>query len=129
MPAGGGAHDQRDLRDDTRGEDVAVEDLAVQPQSDRALLDAGAGAIVDPDQRSSGCDRELLDLDDLFAVHLAEAAAERRDVLAEDADVVAVDGAVTGDHGGEPGFACATSELGDETARLRDGAPRPTVER
>ena len=98
VPARGGAHDQRDLRDDARREDVVVEDLAVQAERDDALLDARAGAVVDADQRAAGLDREFLDLHDLLAVHLAEAAAEHRDVLAEDAHVAAVDGAVTGDH-------------------------------
>ena len=42
--------------------------------------------------------RQLLHLDDLLAVDLAEAAAEDRRVLAEDADVAAVDGAVAGHH-------------------------------
>ena len=71
---------------------------AVQPQRDHALLDARAGAVVDADQRTAGLDRQFLDLDDLLAVHLAEAAAEHRGVLAEDAHVAAVDGAVAGDH-------------------------------
>ena len=98
MPARGRAHDQRDLRDDARGEDVAVEDLAVQAQRDHALLDARARTVVDADQRAAGLDREILNLDDLLAVDLAEAAAEHGDVLAEDAHVAAVDGAVTGHH-------------------------------
>ena len=74
-----------------------MEDLAVQAKRDDPLLDARARAVVDPDQRPAGLDRELLDLDDLLAVDLAEAAAEHRDVLAEDAHVAAVDGAVAGD--------------------------------
>ncbi len=98
VPTGGGAHDQRDLRDDAGGQDVVPENLAVQAERDDALLDARAGAVVDADQRAAGLDRQFLDLDDLLAVHLAEAAAEHRGVLAEDAHVAAVDGAVAGDH-------------------------------
>ena len=98
VPARCGAHDQRDLRDDARGEDVVAEDLAVEAERDDALLDAGARAVVDADQRAAGLDREFLDLDDLFAVDLAEAAAEHRRVLAEDAHLAAVDGAVAGHH-------------------------------
>ena len=93
-----GAHDQRDLRDDAGRLDVVVEDVAVQAQRDDALLDARARAVVDADERAAGLDGQLLHLDDLLAVHLAEAAAEHRRVLAEDAHVAAVDGAVTGDH-------------------------------
>ena len=97
VATGGGTHDQRDLRDDAGGEDVVAEDLAVQAEGDHTFLDAGAGAVVDADQRPAGLEGQLLDLDDLLAVDLAEAAAEHRGVLAEDADVAAVDGAVTGD--------------------------------
>ncbi len=93
-----GAHDQRDLRDDAGRQDVVAEDLAVQAQRDDALLDASARAVVDADQRAAGLDREFLDLDDLLAVDLAEAAAEHRGVLAEDAHLAAVDGAVAGHH-------------------------------
>jgi hypothetical protein len=71
---------------------------AVEAQRDDALLDARARAVVDADERAAGLDRQFLDLDDLLAVHLAEAAAEHRGVLAEDAHVAAVDGAVAGDH-------------------------------
>ena len=97
VAAGGRAHDQRDLWDDAGGQDVVAEDLAVQAERDHTLLDAGARAVVDPDQRPAGLDRQFLHLDDLFAVDLAQTAAEHRDVLAEDADVAAVDGAVAGD--------------------------------
>src|SRR5207249_3847487 len=55
-------------------------------------------AVVDADQRPAGLEREFLDLNDFLAVDLAEAAAEHRRVLAEDADLAAVDGAVTGHH-------------------------------
>ncbi len=97
VATGGGTHDQRDLRDDAGSQDVVAEDLAVQAERDHALLDAGARAVVDPDQRPAGLEGQLLHLDDLLAVDLAEAAAEHRGVLAEDADVAAVDGAVAGD--------------------------------
>ena len=98
MAARGRAHDQRDLRDDAGGPDVVVEDVAVQAERDDTLLDARARAVVDADERAAGLDGQLLDLDDLLAVHLAKAAAEHGGVLAEDADVAAVDGAVAGDH-------------------------------
>ena len=75
-----------------------MEDVAVQAQRDDALLDARARAVVDADERAAGLDGQLLHLDDLLAVDLTEAAAEHRRVLAEDAHVAAVDGAVTGDH-------------------------------
>ena len=57
--------------------------LAVEAQGDHALLDPGAGAVVDADQRSVGLDREVLDPHDLLPVHLAEAAAEHGDALVD----------------------------------------------
>ena len=97
VAAGRGTHDQRDLRDHAGSQDVVAEDLAVEAQGDDALLDARARAVVDADQRATGLDGELLHFHDLLAVDLAEAAAEYGRVLAEDADVAAVDGAVAGD--------------------------------
>src|SRR6185437_6155175 len=97
-PTGGRAHDQRDLRDHPGGLHVAVEDVAVQPQRHHTLLDPGAAALVDPDQRTAVLQGEVLHFDDLLAVHLTERATEHRDVLAEHADRTAVHGAVAGDH-------------------------------
>ena len=77
---------------------VAAEDLPVQTERDHALLDPGAAALVQPDQRAAGLQGEVDDLDDLLPVHLAEAAAEDGHVLAEDADRSLVDGAEPGDH-------------------------------
>ena len=98
MPAGAGAHDQRDLRDHAGGVHVAAEDLAVQAERDHALLDARAGALVDADDRAAGLHGEVHHLDDLLAVDLAERAAEDGEVLGEHAHLAAVDGAVAGDH-------------------------------
>ena len=97
VPTGGRAHDQRDLRDDAGGVHVALEDLAVEAEGDHALLDARAAALVDADDGAAVLDREVLDLDDLLAVDLAERAAEDGHVLAEDRDRPAVDVAVAGD--------------------------------
>ena len=98
VPAGAGAHDQRDLRDDAGGVHVAAEDLAVQAERDDALLDAGAGALVDADDRAAGLDGEVHHLGDLLAVDLAQRAAEDGEVLGEHAHLAAVDLAVAGDH-------------------------------
>ena len=88
----------RDLRDHAGGVHVAAEDLAVQAERDHALLDAGAGALVDADDRAAGLHGEVHDLGDLLAVDLAQRAAEDREVLGEHAHLAAVDGAVAGDH-------------------------------
>ena len=97
VTAGGRTHHQRDLRDDAGRVHVAPEDLAVEAEGDHALLDAGAAALVDPDDRAAVLHREVEDLHDLLAVDLTEAAAEDRDVLGEDRDGPPVDGAVPGD--------------------------------
>ena len=91
------AHDQRDLRDDAGGVHVAGEDLAVQSERDDTLLDASACALVDANDRAPRLDREIHDLDNLFAVDLTEAAAEDRKVLAEHAHLTTVHRAVAGD--------------------------------
>ena len=98
VPAGARAHDQADLGDHAAGVHVAAEDLAVEPERDDALLDARAGALVDADDRAAGLDGEIHDLGDLLAVDLAQGPAEDGEVLGEDADLAAVDGAVAGDH-------------------------------
>ena len=51
-----------------------------------------------PDDRAAGLDRQVHDLGDLLAVHLAQRAAEDREVLGEHAHLAAVDRAVAGDH-------------------------------
>ena len=50
------AHDEGDLRDHAGGLGVAEEDLGVQAQGDNALLDAGAGAFVNTDERDTSLD-------------------------------------------------------------------------
>ena len=95
--AGARAHDERDLRDDARGADVAEEDLAVEAERDDALLDAGAAGVVEADDGAADLHREVHDLDDLLAEDLAEGAAEDGEVLGEDRHLATVDHAVAGD--------------------------------
>ena len=92
------SHDQADLRDDPGCQHVPAEDLGEQAERDHALLDPGATAVVDPDDRAAHLHGVVHDLDDLLAVHLAERAAEHGEVLAEHADRAPVHGAVPGDH-------------------------------
>ena len=88
----------RDLRDHARRDRVALEDPAVGVERDHALLDAGAGAVVEADHRDAERQRQVHDLLDLLGEDLAQGAAEDGEVLAEDADLAAVDGAEAGDH-------------------------------
>ena len=66
-------------------------------RDDDALLDAGAGAVVEADQRDADRGGQVHDLVDLLGEHLAQRPAEDGEVLAEDAHLAAVDGAEAGD--------------------------------
>jgi len=95
--AGGRAEDQRDLGDDAGRRDVAPEDLRELREGGHALLDPRAAAVGDADQRHTRAQGEVHDFGDLLSVHLAERAAEHREVLGEDADLAPADRAVAGD--------------------------------
>ncbi len=95
--AGGGAHDERNLRDDAGSVDVVAEDVREHGQRGDAFLDAGAAAVEDAHHRAAVAQREFLDLDDLLAVDLAQRAAVDGEVLAVDRHRAAVHRAVAGD--------------------------------
>ena len=96
-PPAHGPEDHADLRDDARGLHVAREDPAVRVEGDDTLLDARAGAVVEPDDRRADRLREVHHLVDLLGEHLAERAAEHGEVLAEHEDLATVDRSPTGD--------------------------------
>ncbi len=96
--AGAGAHDERDLGHDARGDDIALEDLGVAGEARNTLLDAGAAGIIEADHRRADLEGLVHDLTDLLGVRLRQAAAEHGEVLTEGEDQPAVDGAVAGDH-------------------------------
>src|SRR5690606_6388014 len=77
--------------------DVAAEDLGELGEGRDALLDPGTTAVGDPDEGHAGAQRQVHDLGDLLPVDLTEAAAEDREVLGVDAQLTAVDRAVTDD--------------------------------
>ncbi len=87
----------RDLRHHAGGQHVALEDLGVAAQRGDAFLDAGAAGVVEPDDRRADLHGLVHDLADLLGMGLGERAAEHGEVLAEDEDQPAVDGAVAGD--------------------------------
>ena len=95
--AGAGSHDQRHLRNDTRGQHVALEHLGIAGKRGDALLDARSAGIVEPDHRRADLHRLVHDLADLLGMRLRERAAKHREVLAEDKNQPAVDRAVAGD--------------------------------
>ena len=98
VAAGARPHDQRNLRDDAGGEHVALEDLAIAAERRDALLDARAAGVEEADDRRAVLDRHVLDLGDLLRMRFAERAAEHGEILGEDIDGAAVDGAPAGDH-------------------------------
>ena len=96
--AGARAHDDADLGNHARRGHVAVEDATVGVERDHPFLDARPGAVVEPDHRDAGRGGQVHHLVDLLGEHLAQRTAEDGEVLAEDADPPAVDGAESGDH-------------------------------
>src|SRR5581483_8561877 len=64
-----------------------------------ALLNAGAAAVANADDRRAVLQRQVLHLGDLLARRLAERAAEHGEVLRVDVDQAPVDPAVAADHG------------------------------
>ncbi|MNX91930.1 hypothetical protein D3C86_1240470 [compost metagenome] len=91
------AHDDRDLRDDARGQGVLQEDVGVTGQALDAFLNARAARIEQADDRRARRQGHLLDLDDLGRVSARQGAAEDGEVFREDIDQTAADGAASGD--------------------------------
>ncbi len=79
-------------------EHVALEDLAIAAERRDALLDARPAGVEEADDRRAVLDRHVLDLGDLLRMRLAERAAEHGEILGEDIDRAAVDGAPAGHH-------------------------------
>src|SRR6188472_3409374 len=98
MTAGSCPHDQRYLRNDTRGVGIAAKDLTVEAERDDSFLDTGAASFIEADDGTAGFERKVNDFDDLLAIYLTQAATEDSPVLAEDAHRPSVDGAETGDN-------------------------------
>ncbi len=93
-----GAEHHTDLRDDAGRPGVALEDAAVAGERRDALLDTGARAVVQGDQRGTGRDGHVHDLVDLRGMGLAQRAAEDPEVVGVDEDRTALHRAPAGDH-------------------------------
>ena len=96
--AGARPEDDRDLRDDARGQDVPDEDLAVRGEARDALLDPCAARIVEADDRHAALEGEVLDPADLVRLDARERAADDGEVLRERGHPPAADLAEPGDH-------------------------------
>ena len=92
------SHDDGDLRDDAGRQHVAQEHLAVAAERRHAFLDARPAGVEEADDGRAVLQRHVLDLGDLAGVRLRQRAAEHREVLGEDVDDAAVDGAPARDH-------------------------------
>lgn len=78
--------DGGDLGDDPGVDGVPVEDLPVAREAVHPFLDPGPGGVVQADDGGPHLGREVHEARDLAAVHLAQGAAQDREVLAEDED-------------------------------------------
>ena len=111
-----------DLRDDSRRQRVAEENVGVAPQRHDALLDARASRVVEAHQRRPVLQRHLLHLDDLLGVGFAEGAAEDGEVLGEDVHQASADRAPAGDHAVAQNLLVGQAEfvapMGDEAVQL-----------
>ena len=125
-PAGAGAQDHRDLRDDPGSLHVAPEDLPVGIEGDDPLLDPGPAGVLEPDEGGPVLHGQVHHLADLLAHRLAQAAAEHRGVLGEHEDGAAFDGAPAGDHGVPGGAALLDAEavgaVADQGVDLDEGS-------
>src|SRR6185437_4180794 len=92
------AHDDGDLRDHAGAHHVALEDFAVTRERSYTFLNARAARIEQADDRRAVLQRHVLHLADLLGVRFGQRAAEDGEVLREDIDHAAVDGAPAGDH-------------------------------
>src|SRR5690606_11266512 len=90
-----------------------------------ALLDARTAGVEHADDRGAVLERHVLDLHDLLGMRLGERAAENGEVLGEDVDDAAVDGAPAGDDAVAGGLRLLHAEVGaavlDEGIELLEG--------
>ncbi len=97
VAAGARAHDDGDLRDHARRNDVAAEHIGIACERSDALLDARAAGVIEPDDRRPRLHRHVLQLCDLQRVGLGQRAAEHGKILGEHESLASVDGAPAGD--------------------------------
>ncbi len=97
VAAGARAHDDADLRDHARGDDVAAEHIGIAGERCDALLDARAARVVQADDRRARLHRHVLQFGDLLRMRLRQRAAEHGKILGEHEDLAAVHRAPAGD--------------------------------
>ena len=109
-----------------RREHVALEHLAIAAERCDALLDARAAGVEQADDGHARPHRHVLHLHDLLRVRLRQRAAEHGEVLGEQIDGAAVDGAPAGDDAVAGDFRLLHAEFGravlDEHVELLERA-------
>ena len=95
---GTGAEDGADLRDDTAGQDIALENLGIACEGVAALLDTCSAGVVKADDRGTRLHGLVHNLADFEGHGLAQAAGENGEVLCKHINRTTVDGAVAGHH-------------------------------
>jgi len=92
-----GAHDGRNLGNDSRGQRVAEENIGISRQALDPFLNPGASGIVEPDYRVSRFHGQVHDFTNLSGVLFTQTAAENRKILGKHVDRPAVDFSESGD--------------------------------
>src|SRR5258708_14223018 len=87
--------------------------MRVARGGDHPFLDARATAVVEADHRASGLGREVHHLASLLREWARQATAEDGEIVTEDANLAAVDRAVSGDHAVAGNFSFRHVEVGD----------------
>ncbi len=125
-PTGAGSGDDRDLRHHARRADVTKENLAVPGKALNALLDASACGVVDANDRAAVALGKVHHLDHLLGVSLAKRSAEDGEILGEDGNLAALDGAEAGHDAVTVWVRAIHAELGramlDKGVQLHEGA-------
>lgn len=95
-PACTRSHDDRDLWNNARGEDIILEYIRVPGQCRDAFLDTRTTAVIEPDHWCSLFDRHFLHLADFAGMSLGERAAKDSKILREHKGLAAIDRAPPG---------------------------------
>jgi hypothetical protein len=91
-------HNHGNLRNDTRGQHVPREHLAIPAKRCDTFLDAGTTGIEQADDGRTVAQGEVLDLADFLGMRLGQRPAKDREVLCKQIDDAAVDRAPAGNN-------------------------------
>ena len=92
------AHDDGNLRDDTRCTNVAEENFSIGAQRCYTFLNPSATRVVHANNGTPSLERHVKDLANLETVHFPQRAPVDGEILSKGKHLAAVDGSVAGDH-------------------------------